>query len=198
HKPYPSCRFVHSSLDAVIGLIADGLVDATQIERITTSMSSTGRYIVDDPEPWTEGKGTMGPRFSAQFNIAVAALHGRRGLEDIYDPEVAQQYLSREEVLHLMSRIDVQSDPSIDQNPDDFWKCDLEVRLHDGRVERRVVQYPLGEPENDLGTDGLVARFIKMTTMAGFWDALRAELAAAELLRVDELPDAGVLPRLYA
>jgi 2-methylcitrate dehydratase PrpD len=198
HKPYPSCRFIHSSLDAVVGLIADGLVDPAQIERITTSMSGTGRYIVDDPEPWTEGKGTMGPRFSAQFNIAVAAIAGREGLEEIYDPEVAQKYLARKDIRDLMSLIEVHSDPSIDQNPDDFWKCDLEVVLAGGRVERSVVQYPLGEPENDLGTEGLVARFIKMTTMAGYWNVSEAQRVATELFDVDSLSDAGVLPSHYA
>jgi len=198
HKPYPSCRFIHSSLDAVIGLIADGLVNVGEIAQITTTMSGTGRYIVDDAEPWTEGKGTMGPRFSAQFNIAVAALYGRAGLEDVYDPDVAQQYLAREDVRRLMGAISVESDPAIDQNPDDFWKCELEVRLSNGRVEHRAVQYPLGEPENDLGTDGLVARFVKMTTMAGVWEAQEAERVAAELLRIDEIADAGALPSHYA
>jgi 2-methylcitrate dehydratase PrpD len=198
HKPYPSCRFIHSSLDAIIGLIDEGLINVADVAGITATMSATGRYIVDDPEPWTEGKGTMGPRFSAQFNIAVAALYGRAGLEDIYDPDVAQEYLARADVRRLMTLIYVKSDQSIDQNPDDFWKGDIEVCLSNGNVERRVVRYPLGEPENDLGTDGLVARFIKMTTMAGFWDMAQAERVASELLHVDEIPDAGVLPSYYA
>lgn len=85
----------------------------------------------------------MGPRFSAQFNIAVAALAGRDGLGKIYDPEVAQQYLARQDVRQLMSSIDVQSDPSIDQNPDDFWKCDLE-----GRMSDRVSHVPRSCPRH--------------------------------------------------
>jgi 2-methylcitrate dehydratase PrpD len=198
HKPYPSCRFVHSSLDATVDLAARGALDPSTVRAMHTTMSATGRYIVDDPEPWTEGKGTMGPRFSAQFNIAVAALYGRKGLEDIFDPERARAYLGRSEVRDLMAKIMVYGDPAIDQNPDDFWKCDLSVTAADGTVTKMTVKYPLGEPENDLGTTGLIERFVKITTMAGFWTEEQARDAAAKLLSIDSAQDAAAIAALYA
>lgn len=197
HKPYPSCRFIHSSLDAIIDILEETERDASTIVSIVTEMSETGRYIVDDAEPWTEGKGTMGPRFSAQFNIAVAALHGRAGLDALYDPDEAQRYLATNDVLDLMSRIKIVGDPVIDTNTDDFWKGRVTVTFNDLTAVEKVVQYPLGEPENDLGPEGIVKRFIKMTTMAGVWDETTARDIATELLHVRDLDDAADIALHY-
>lgn len=198
HKPYPSCRFVHSSLDAIIGILDDPGVDVSQVRTITTTIAGIGRYMVDDPEPWTAGKGTIGPRFSIQFNIAVAALFGRAGLDEIYDPEVSRRYLARADVRELMAKVTVQGDADFDQTPDDFWKCDLTLVLGDGTTRREIVQYPLGEPENDLGTEGLVRRFVRMATTAEVWDTDEAERAARRLLETEELEDAAEIAALYA
>jgi 2-methylcitrate dehydratase PrpD len=173
-KPYPSCRFIHSSIEAVLDLREIAGARASEVESIVSRMSAAGKYIVDDARPWLPGKGTMGPRFSAQFNIAVAWVLGQEGLMDIYDPAAADRYLQRDDVRDLMSRVRIDGDSGIDKDMNDLWRCVLAVRLRDGDTQERRVSFPLGEPENPMDAEMLERRFRRMTQLHG-WDGAAAD-----------------------
>jgi 2-methylcitrate dehydratase PrpD len=190
HKPYPTCRVIHASLDALIAVRDHDGVNADDVASISSRVFAAGKYIVDDPTPWDRGKGTMGPRFSAQFNMAVGLLYGRPGLVEIFDPKIAAQRMSQPEVRDLMSRIVLEGDAALDNRPEEFWTTVVSVVLKSGRTIVRTVKYPLGEPENPIGEEGLADRFRRILSLVG-WTPDTSNRVIRDCLAIDTLDDVG-------
>lgn len=70
------------------------------------------------------------------------------------------------------------------------WRAIL-IELRDGRVLRKRIDHALGEPENPVGREALIHRFIEMT--AQIPDARRM---AERILHLEREPDLSVLEAL--
>lgn len=167
-KPYSACRCIHASIDAILALRQEASFTPNDVQHVTARIFSTGAALVNDPVPWEGNKGLQGSRFSAHFNLAVAMLHGRKGLWNLLDKSYPLQYLQSPEIREIMKSIEVIPDVELDLNFPDQWSSVVEVRLRNGKHLSRRVDYPLGEPETPMDAAMQADKFRRLTGLAGW------------------------------
>ena len=170
-KAYSACRYIHPSLDAVLALQNEARFTHADVKHIKARILSTGAALVNDPVPWEGNKGLQGTRFSTQFNIAVALLHGRQGLWNLLDKKYPFEYRDSAEIRGIMKKIEVIPDAELDLNFPDQWSTVIEIELAGGKRLSRRVDYPTGEPENPMDQPMLAEKFRSLTSLAGWSEA---------------------------
>jgi 2-methylcitrate dehydratase PrpD len=134
-KPYPSCRYSHAAIDALIALRAEHDIGAQEIESVEIGLPQTGWKIIGDPESEKQRpRNVVDGQFSMPFVAAVALREGRmRWVHSIVDPKAEAEFPAQ---LSAVAR----------------------VRTKRGSFEKFVV-IPKGEPENFISQDELRAKF---------------------------------------
>ena len=192
HKPYSCCRHIHASLDALQAIIVKNNVTTADVAGVTARIFSTGAAYVNDPHPWTPGKGLQGARFSAQLNLAVLLLWGQPGLLRMMSSAGTMAALQSPDLREVMRSINVVSDDELDTNFPDQWASIVIVRDHAGREFSHRVDYPLGEPEFPMSEQQLFDKFSQLLSQAGWsksrvegtWDAMAQPSAPFDLRTV--------------
>lgn len=172
HKPYSACRHIHASLDALQAILSQHKLTQADVAAITARIFRTGAGYVNDPQPWTPGKGLQGARFSAQFNLAVLLTRGQEGVRELMDSGATFAALQAPEIRQAMQRIEVIADDELEANFPDQWSSTVIVTDGAGRQFSQRVDWPLGEPEFPMNDEQLHGKFAKLLALAG-WPASR-------------------------
>jgi 2-methylcitrate dehydratase PrpD len=185
-KPYPSCRYGHAAMDALIDLRAANDIDYQEITSVEVGLPRTGWNLIGDPEGDKQSpKNYVDGQFSMPFVAAVALRDGKMGW-DSYAP-----HLKDDETLALCKRIRT----VVDKQVEDAFPAHMGglVRVHTGRGEfEKMVVIARGEPENFLSGAEMRAKFDDLTGPY-LGEADRDALAGA-LLALDGCTDlSGVL-----
>lgn len=187
-KPYPSCRYSHAPLDAIIALRAANDINGDEIESVEIGVSKTGMILIGEPEATKQNpKTVVDGQFSMPFLAAVALRSGGMGWDD-YD-----RHLTNSETLDLCRRVTTAPDPK----PEAEFPERLSgiVRVHTKRGDfEEFVRIPKGEPENFVSDLELRAKFDGLTA-ATLSDARRDALAKA-LLNLETVTDVTALMAL--
>src|SRR3982751_5984255 len=83
-KPYPSCRYTHAALDALIAMRREHNLTPDQIKGVEIGLHRNGITLAGDPATKRHPKSIVGGQFSMFFTGAVALDQGRFGWDD-YD-----------------------------------------------------------------------------------------------------------------
>ena len=152
-KPYAVCRWAHSSVDAVLDLVARHSVRSEEIRKILVETFYEVTRLVNYAP-----RNAIAAQFSIPFALAVALLCRRIEPED-----VSEENLQKPEILDLARKVEVVVDPEINhQFP---TKTIARVTMHTARGQfQTTVEYPRGNPENPLCEDDLRAKFRSLTT----------------------------------
>ena len=149
-KPYPACRQMHRSIDAMLELTHTHGLNADDIEAIVceTSERALSFLVHHRPQTGLEGK------FSMEYALAAAALNGKMGLAEFSDQSVqdprAQDLLQRVRYEH----------PDAGQAEWDLTLPDIvSVELRNGQRLSQRIDIPKGDPQLPMTWDELVAKF---------------------------------------
>lgn len=182
-KPYPSCRYGHAAMDALIDLRTANDIDYREIDSVEVGLPRTGWNLIGDPESDKQSpKNYVDGQFSMPFVAAVALRDGKMGW-DSYGP-----HLEDDETLALCKRVRTVVDPKVE----DVFPAHMGgiVRVHTGRGEfEKMVIIAKGEPENFLSAAEMRAKFDDLTGPY-LGEAERDALAGA-LLALDTCTDLG-------
>jgi 2-methylcitrate dehydratase PrpD len=189
-KPYPSCRYGHAGIDAVLALRAEHDLRPEEVESITYGLSRAGLLLVGAPiEAKRQPVNLVGAQFSAPFVLSVALATGKMGW-DSYK-------LLGDPVIHgLMQKVDCVHDPEIEAEFPANMSGRITIDARGTQYSRKVV-VPLGEPANFLDEAALLAKFEGLTrpVLGDLWETLAtAALALDKAPDMTRLADAG-LPR---
>jgi len=139
-KPYPGCRHVHPSIDALSQILKKDEINPSQVEKVKVR---TYKIAVE-----TEIE-SLSKRGDAYFNIpyalAVRIVLGKCDW-DAFD----EKHFTDERLIGLMKKIEVDVDSEIERFYPNQRGSIVEVYTVDGNILRGKVSYPLGEPENPL------------------------------------------------
>lgn len=139
-KPYPGCRHVHPSIDALAEILKENRIQSSQIKKIRVR---TYKIAVESEIH------TLNKRGDAYFNIpyALAArmVLGRNDW-DAFD----EKHFGNEQIVQLMKKIEVDVDHKIEIYYPNQRGAIVEVALENRKTFYKEVSYPLGEPENPL------------------------------------------------
>jgi 2-methylcitrate dehydratase PrpD len=152
-KPYPSCRYGHAAMDALIALRAEHGIDYREVESVEIGLPRTGWNLIGDPETEKQNpKNYVDGQFSMAFVAAVALREGGMSWDD-YD-----KHIHDDDTLALCRRVRSVIHPRVEAEfPANMGGLAI-VRTPSGELEKMVV-VPKGEPENFLSVDELRAKF---------------------------------------
>jgi 2-methylcitrate dehydratase PrpD len=183
-KPYPSCRYGHAGIDAVLALRAEHGLTPDGIERITYGTSKAGMLLVGAPaEKKANPQNVVDGQFSGPFVLSAALATGRMDWDSyraLHDPAIRS----------LLPKVVCEPDPAIEAEFPANMSGKITI-LAQGRTYTRTVIVPKGEPDNFLSEAELRAKF------AGLTNAVLGEAGAATLadavLRIDRLDSVSSL-----
>ncbi len=150
HKPFPSGRATHGSLDGILQLRAAHAFQVNEIDRVTLLAPPLIHELVGRP---LQAKMSVNyARLCFQFVGALALSQGDVRIDDFTDARLSDAHLHE-----LGNRIEV----VIDNNPDPNALAPQTViaRLKDGREHRIDVPHTLGGPERPLTREQHLVKF---------------------------------------
>ena len=152
-KPYPSCRYGHAAIDALIALRSEHGWDADAIEAVEIGLPRTGWNLIGDPETGKQNpKNYVDGQFSMPFVAAVALRTGGLRWDDY------AHHLADPATMDLCRRIRTVVDPSVEAAYPAHMGGSARVAVG-GRELDQVVIVARGEPENFLSQAELQEKF---------------------------------------
>ena len=153
-KPYPSCRYGHAAIDALIALRAANDIDFRDVDSVEVGLPRTGWNLIGDPETTKQNpKNYVDGQFSMSFVAAVALREGRMGWDDYAN------HLGNDETLALCRRVRANVDDRCEAVFPNNMSGVARVALAGGSSFEEMVVTPKGEPDNFLSTDEMLGKF---------------------------------------
>lgn len=180
-KPWAACRHAHAAIDAALLLRQD--IGGRIPDRITVLTYADAIAFCDRVEPRT----SIEARFSLQHAVAVSLIDGAPRLSS-FEPPV----ISRPDIAALRRRIELRvSEPYGSAYPARFGSA-VEAVLPGGAHIAISVPDALGDPENPLSEEAVIAKAGALLTAAGVEGAATRRLVDGVLA----LPQGGTLTEL--
>ena len=152
-KPYPSCRYTHAALDAIIAMRREHNLTPDQIKRVEIGLHRNGITLTGDAAK-RHPTSIVGGQFSMFFTGAVALDQGRFGWDD-YDR------LGDAAVDALADKFDVVQDDRLEVGRKHPFGARVAITTEDGVHERLHVD-PSGEPSSFPDTQAMQQKFLTL------------------------------------
>lgn len=194
YKPYPCCRFDHTSIDAALRVRALPGFRAERVRRVRVGTTFQCHEAVCTPiDVRRAPRNVVQAQFSIPYTVAAALVDGAVGLGHFNE-----QAIRRDDLLALAARVEPVVDDAIERE----WSraispAALEVEMDDGTVHAARVDLPLGHPSRPMSAadfDRKAADCLRHAARPLPDDALARLRAAVDAL--DTLDDAGALARV--
>ena len=139
-KPYPGCRHVHPSIDALAEILKESKIDPSQIRGIHVR---TYKIAVETEIDSLNERGDA--YFNIPYALAARIILGRNDW-DSFD----ERHFSNQQILMVMKKIKVDIDSEIESRYPSQRGSVVQIDLNKGKLLRGKVSHPIGEPENPL------------------------------------------------
>ncbi len=150
-KPYPICRSVHSSIDAIKKLKSHSPIDPSDVEKIKVYNSE----VVKVQTGWEYFPSTvLKAQMSMQYNVAISLLY-----PDVLPDQFSEERLRDPEICKLAQKVEVVVDPEINRVYPKQFPSIVEVIMRDGRKFVEYVNSPKGSSENPLSDEEIKNKF---------------------------------------
>ena len=184
-KPYPSCRYSHAAMDAVIDIARREAVAAEDVEAIEVGLPRTGWDLVGDPQEDKQSpKSTVDGQFSMPF-LAAVALREHGLVWDDY-----ARHLADPVTLALCRKVRTRVDDTAEAEFPAHMSARVALFTKRDRFER-FVAVCRGEPENFLSDGELRAKFDGLT--GPFLPSQRADRIVEMVRTLETVDDIGIL-----
>ena len=188
-KPYPSCRYGHAGIDAVLALRAEHGLRPDDVERITYGVSHAGMLLVGAPaDKKANPQNVVDGQFSGPFVLATALATGAMNWD-------SYRLLQDPAIRGLLPKVHCEHDPEIEVEFPANMSGKITIATRDGTLVRKVV-VPKGEPDNFLTDPELQAKFASLADPV--LGAGRVADLAGMILEFERLPDVSAVLRCGA
>jgi 2-methylcitrate dehydratase PrpD len=153
-KPYPSCRYTHAALDAIIAMRREHNLTPDQIKRVEIGLHRNGITLTGDAATKRHPTSIVGGQFSMFFTGAVALDQGRFGWDD-YDR------LGDAAIDALADRFDVVQDDRLEVGRTHPFGARVSITTDDG-VHERLFSDPSGEPTSFPDAQAMQQKFLTL------------------------------------
>lgn len=152
-KPYPSCRYSHAPLDAIVALRAAHNILPEEIRKVTVGVSETGWKIIGDSDAKKHHpKSIVDGQFSMPFCAAVALQTGGLSWDDY------NQYLSNSDTLDLCKLVTTVVDDKANAALPNNMAGNVVIETSRGTFDQ-FIEMPKGEPGNFVSNEELMEKF---------------------------------------
>lgn len=152
-KPYPSCRYTHAAIDALIAMRREHNLTPEQIERVEVGLHRNGITLTGDAATKRHPSSIVGGQFSMFFTGALALEQGSFGWDDyarLGDPAIDA----------LADRFDVVRDERLEGKTHPFG-ARVSITAAGG-VHERLHADPSGEPESFPSDQAMAQKFLQL------------------------------------
>jgi 2-methylcitrate dehydratase PrpD len=186
-KPYPSCRYTHAALDALIAMRREHNLTPDQIKRVEIGLHRNGITLTGDAATKRHPTSVVGGQFSMFFTGAVALDQGSFGWDD-YDR------LGDAAVDALADKFDVVQDDRLEIGRKHPFGARVSITTDDG-VHERIHDDPSGEPNSFPDAQAMAQKFLTLArpVLNGRADQLADAILSLE--RFDRIEQATQLGR---
>src|SRR5271168_2885945 len=184
-KPYPSCRYTHAALDAIIAMRREHNLTPDQIKRVEIGLHRNGITLTGDAATKRHPTSIVGGQFSMFFTGAIALDQGRFGWDD-YDR------LGDAAIDALADKFDVVQDARLEGRTHPFG-ARVSITTDDG-VHERIHDDPSGEPKSYPDAQAMAQKFLTLArpVLNGRADQLAdAILSLEQFDRIDKATQLG-------
>lgn len=165
-KPYPACRHCHSTIDAALQIARDNDIAVRDIDKIKIGVYKLALTGHDHTEVNTSKSAMM----SIPYGAVVALTKRNAGLT-----QYKENVVLSDEIQQLLTKVEIIEDPELTGLLPDIRGSKVEVITKDKRYESRV-DYSLGEPENPMSDDDIIAKFDGLAFYAGLNQDITKEI----------------------
>ena len=148
-KPYPCCRHLHSSIDAVYELKTKAQIQPQDIAEIRIGVNKIANL-----HRHKNCQTLLDAQMSLPYAIAAAIYHPVLEVNH-FQPEQTKETISR-----LAQLVEVYVDEEADQHYPAQRAARLEIKLKNSKTLTYYVENPLGEPSKPLSDEKLEMKFI--------------------------------------
>lgn len=187
-KAYPTCRFTHGPIAALLELRRRHDIDPASVDRVDICGFRQSIEVSDRPRVDTRFDALM----SHQFAAAAALARGRVGMDSLEIPMRTDPLVRR-----LMARVHVRHDASLDDAAPARWPHRVRVSLTDGSVLEAESPNPPGAAGTPIAPEVLEAKFRDLAgPVLGTDAAERVRRAISNLAQTADVADLGRLLRV--
>jgi len=186
-KPYPSCRYTHAAIDAIIAMRREHNLTPDQIKRVEIGLHRNGITLTGDAATKRHPRSVVGGQFSMFFTGAVALDQGRFGWDD-YDR------LGDAAIDALADKFDVVQDDRLETGRKHPFGARVSITTDDGVHERLHVD-PSGEPNSFPDSQAMQQKFVTLARPVLDGRAEQLAHAILSLERFDRVAQATQLGR---
>jgi 2-methylcitrate dehydratase PrpD len=173
-KPYPSCRYTHAAIDALIAMRREHNLTPVQVKRVEIGLHRNGITLTGDAATKRHPRSVVGGQFSMFFTGAVALDQGRFGWDDY-------ERLGDAAIDALADRFDVVQDDRLEIGRSHPFGARVAIETHDG-VHERLYPDPSGEPGSFPDREAMQQKFLTLArpVLAGRADQLADAILSLE------------------
>lgn len=191
-KVYPTTRYLHAEIEAVLGLTAEHDLAPEAVTEILVE-KPRALYEVTASRDRRDPRVAEVARLSTYYIVAAALT--RRGLWlDALEPRA----LDDPQIRATMAKVVCRPDAALDALFPEALGARVTVQLDDGRRLSKEVLYPKGEPERPLSDDELMVKYEALYDycMAESVPRARFDEIIGRTLALEDEPDIGEYFRL--
>ncbi|HKS69453.1 MAG TPA: MmgE/PrpD family protein, partial [Ktedonobacterales bacterium] len=158
-KYHASCRHTHPSADALLQLMREHHLAATDIARVRAHVYQAA---IDVLAPAAAARTVHQAKFSMGFVLGLIAREGHAGITDF-----TVERLDDPALRDVLARVEMVHDEEIEAAYPERWIGLVEVETTDGRHLVSRVEEPKGDPGNTLTRDELEQKARQLAAFAG-------------------------------
>lgn len=156
YKMHSCCGHTHTAIDVALKLRQ--ALAGRGIETLEIETYGPGYQIVKETNPRTPYQA----KFSLAYCVAAALIEGRVGLEQFSAGRFGEDGERVEQIQTLMPRIQVLVSSELTAKYPKAWPVRVAIKLEDGTVLKGASDFPRGNPENPVSTEGLENKFVDL------------------------------------
>lgn len=157
-KPYAACRHCHSAIEGALRINSKEKLDIEEIDRIEVRTYKLAVLGHDH----TNINGISSAKMSTPYGVAAALLLNDAGIN-----EFDQELVERKDLLNLSKKVKVLEDENLTSLSPDKRGALVKIYTKNGRVFTKLIEHPLGEPENNISDQDLEKKFITLMEYSG-------------------------------
>jgi 2-methylcitrate dehydratase PrpD len=186
-KPYPSCRYTHAAIDALIALRREHNLTPDQIKRVEIGLHRNGITLTGDAATKRHPTSIVGGQFSMFFTGALALDQGRFGWDDYIR-------LGDSAINALADKFEVVPDSRLEGRSHPFG-ARVSIMTEDGGTHERLHDDPSGEPTSFPTAQAMSEKFLTLVKPVLHARAQTFADAILSLERFDRVAQATELGR---
>ena len=191
-KVYPTTRYLHAEIEAVLGLASDHDLTPEAVAEVLVE-KPRALWEVTASEDRRDPKVAEVARLSTYYTVAAALVR-----RDLWLDALEADAVDDPQIRAMMSRVVCRPDARLDAMFPESLGARVTVELRDGRRFSKEVLHPKGEPERPLGDDELMVKYEKLYDycLADSVPRDRFDEIVGRTLALDSEPDIGEYFRL--